>query len=200
MMKKHFLLLFALQLIIFSSCDPDNKDIFNTERVKIFGTINNVNESISLGDTLILTVPISDTIYNQFATATVIHNLQSAEFYMQIYRIDTLNKRPQLVERSSYWTALGNISPTNSFNFLFNNNQKPYSVIVNFKPQQTGIYYLEVVTQPGKLKVNNSYEPRLIVSFNIPNKHIYIAQPYLGAFWANDADIREAGTYVFNVQ
>lgn len=199
-MKNPFFNFYAFLLIILSSCDSDNKDIFNNERVKIVGTINNTNENISLGDTLKIYVHVPDTIYNSFSSATIIHTLQLAHFNLRITKIDTLNKIPIFVDRSSYWTTIGKINSMNAWNFELNSTQKPYSVLINFKPIEKGIYYFEVSSQLGKLKVNNSYEPRLIVGFNVPDKHIHLAEPYFGSLWANDAAIREAGTYVFNVQ
>ena len=119
---------------------------------------------------------------------------------MYINKIDTtMPGRAFLINQPAYWTTKGNISPTNSFDFEFNTNSKPYGVIINFKPPEKGIYYLEVISQAGQLKFNNSYEARLIVNFNVPDKHIQLAAPFLGTAWTNEAMTREFGVYVFRV-
>ena len=184
--------------LIFSACDPDNKDIFNFEAVKLGATLNTNNQSINLGDTLKINVRLPDTIINATGTFPV-QSLQKAQFYMYINKIDTINNKAILVNTNHYWTSYGTISPTNGFDFEFVKASKPFGVVINFKPSQKGIYYLEVVSQAGQLKINNAYESRLYVNFNVPDKHIYLASPYLGTDWTNEAMIREFGVYVFRV-
>lgn len=194
-MKHIFVILVSVLLI---SCDPDNKDIFNLESVKISGSINNINEIMVLGDTLKIDLQLPDTIINSSGVVSV-QSLQKAQFYMRILKVDTINNRVISISPPLYWTTKGNISPTNSYDFEFSNNAKPYGVNINFKPSEKGIYYLEVVSQAGQLKINNSYEARLIVTFSVPDKHINLATPYLGSAWANEAMTREYGIYVFRV-
>ena len=197
-MKKISIIIAVSLTLIASSCDPDNKDIFNAEGVKINGTFNKVTESITLGDTLKLSLKIPDTVTSNGRT-TIVQSLQEAQFYLRISKLDTLNRRSSLVERSLYWASAGSLSSTSSFNYIFSKSAKPFNLLINFKPIEKGIYYFEVVSQPGELKINNSFEARLVVGFDVPDKHIYLAEPFAGADWANDARTREAGTYVFRV-
>jgi len=169
------------------------------ENVKLSAAINNSNQIIPLGDTLKITLLLPDTLVSN-TSSLFVQSLQKAQFYMYINKIDTTTTgRATLINQPAYWVTKGSISSTNSFDFEFNKDLKPYGVNINFKPSEKGIYYLEVVSQAGQLKINNSYEARLIVNFNVPDKHIQLASQFLGSAWANEAMIREFGVYVFRV-
>ncbi len=197
-MKQIYSFLAMMIILTSSSCDPDNKDIFNLENVKLKASLNNLNTAISLGDTLKINILIPDTLLSNTANIYV-QSLQKGQFYLKFRKVDTLNNTASLLQQPLYWTTKGIISTTNPFDFEFNNDAKPYGVNINFKPIEKGIYYLEVVSQAGQLKINNSYEARLIVDFNVPDKHISLATPYLGSAWTNEAMTREFGIYVFRV-
>ena len=198
LIMKKIIIIGTIITILFSSCDPDNKDIFNFESVKIGATLNNSNQTISLGDTLKISVQLPDTIINATGIFPV-QSVQDAQFYLKFRMVDTIHNTATLINQPNYWTSYGTISPVNTFSFEFFKTSKPFGVIINFKPQQKGIYYLEVVSQAGQLKINNAYEARLIVNFNVPDKHIQLASPFLGSAWTNEAMIREFGVYVFRV-
>ena len=53
--------LFFVSVLLFS-CDPEKKDIFNTEIVKINAAIESNAENINLGDTLKIKLQIPDTV------------------------------------------------------------------------------------------------------------------------------------------
>ena len=195
---KGLILSLMVFIVLISSCDPDKKDIFNFESVKLGAEINNSNENLSLGDTLKVSLQLPDTIFNT-EDAYFVHSVQQAQFYMYINKIDTINNRGPSVNSSSYWTTYGSISPTNIFNFQFEKSAKPYGVIINFKPQERGIYFLQVVPQAGQLKINNSYESRLIVNFNVADKHVGLASPFFDSAWTNEVMTSEFGTYIFRV-
>ncbi len=120
-------------LVLFSACDPDNKDIFNIEAVKLGATLNTNNQSINLGDTLKITVQLPDTIINATGTFPV-QSVQKAQFYLKFRYIDTVNNTGALVNTNHYWTSYGTISPTNGFNFEFVRASIPFGVVINFKP------------------------------------------------------------------
>lgn len=197
-MKYLFVILVSVLLI---SCDPDNKDIFNLENVKISGLINNTNQAITLGDTLKINVQLPEIIINSSGTLTV-QSLQKAQFYMRILKVDTINNTVTSISPPLYWTTQGTISQTNTYDFEFNNSTKPYGVAIDFKPQQKGIYYLEVVSQAGQLRINSTYESRLYVNFNVPDKHLNLCLPFFGQTWvdaANQSVAEGFGVYVFRV-
>ena len=199
---KRLILSLIFFIILLSSCDPDNKDIFNFEIVKLGAVINNTTENLSLGDTLKISLQLPDTLFNS-ADAYFVHSVQQAQFYLKFRIVDTINNRAKLVNFSSYWTTYGSISPTNIFDFQFEKNTKPYGVVIYFKPPQKGIYYLEVVSQAGQLKINNTYESRLYVNFNVPDKHLNLASQFLGGqLWLDNAISKDSegfGKYVFRV-
>ncbi len=194
---KNLLSIFLLSFI-FCACDPDNKDIFNLEVVKIGATLSTTNPTINLGDTLKIKVEMP-TAVNGSSGSINVNSLQKAQFYMYINKIDTITNRAILLQQPLYWTSKGAISPTNAVNFEYTTNSSPYGVDINFKPQEKGIYYLEVLSQAGQIKLNNVYDARLIVNFNVPDQHLHLATPFFGSAWTNNAQTREPGTYVFRV-
>jgi hypothetical protein len=87
---KNILFLFLTVTLI--SCDPNNKDIFNTEFVKLNATIESNAENINLGDTLKINLKIPDTVVTNSGTQ-IIQSLQRAQFGMYINAVDTANRR-----------------------------------------------------------------------------------------------------------
>lgn len=188
--------------IAFTSCDPDSKDIFNTEAVKLNGTISNNNETISLGDTLRIAVQVPDTIYSNTGVFPV-QSLQRAQFYMRIQIVDTIDKKTTLANTTMYWTTKGSISSNNKLNFEFDRAAKPYGVTIYFKPPKKGLYYFEGVSQAGDIKINNAYEARLFVNFAVPDKHLHLIAPLFGGqAWLDEAvqhNQQGFGVYAFRV-
>ncbi len=173
------LFLFTVSAFLFS-CDPDKKDIFNTEFVKLFATVESNSENIQIGDTLRIALKIPDTITTGSHTQ-IVQSLQRGQFGMTIYRMDTATQRGTGLRPPAIWVSKG--SAEGDLSYVCNTNQKPYEVIVNFKPQSRGLYYIEIINQAGQLKINNNYEARLIVDFNVPDKHLNILSiiaPYFG--------------------
>ena len=201
LIMKKIIIIGTIITILFSSCDPDGKDIFNFEAVKLAATLNNTNQVISLGDTLKISVQLPDTILNATGTFPV-QSVQKAQFYLKFRLVDTINNTAPLIFPPAYWTSYGTISPSNHFSFEFYKTSKPFGVTINFKPQQKGIYYLEVVSQAGQLQINSIYESRLYVNFNVPDNHFNLCLPFLGQTWVNGANQSVAegfGIYVFRV-
>lgn len=191
-------LLISVIICTLCACNPSAGIDFNLETVIIGATLNNTNSTITLGDTLIIKAKLPDVVSSTSGIINV-KSLQRSQFYMRIFKIDTVNNRASSLQPPLFWTSKGSISSTNAFNYLFNTNAAPYEVIINFKAQVRGIYYLEVVDQAGQIKVNDSYDGSLIVNFNVPSRNINIAAPFATAAWVADAESRVAGTYVFRV-
>ena len=189
---------FTIVIIVFCTCDSNDKNIFNLERVKIGAILNNNNSLINLGDTLKVNVKLPNDLSSSSGVINI-QSLQKAQFYMRIFKADTVNNIANVVSRTSFWTSKGSISSTNEFDFEFNNTNIPYEVIINFKPQLKGIYYFEVVSQAGQIKVNNAYEGRLIIDFNVPSRNVNLAAPFFTPAWVAEAQSREFGLYVFRV-
>ncbi|MFC4261331.1 hypothetical protein ACFOWM_00445 [Ferruginibacter yonginensis] len=195
---KPFITLFSAIILILTSCDPDEKEIFTLEKVRIDATLNNTNAIINLGDTIKIKAVLPDII-NASSGNVNLTTLQKAQFYMYLNKVDTINNVGLLMQPPTYWVVKGQISSTNYFDFEFTKSLKPYEVEIYFKPPSKGIFYLNVVSQAGQFEANNGYSARLYVNFNVPNKHIELAAPFFGQAWANDAQTREFGTYVFRV-
>ncbi len=191
-------LLISVIICTLCACNPSAGIDFNLETVFIGATLNNTNPTITLGDTLTIKAKLPEVITSTSGNINV-KSLQRSYFYMKIFKIDTVNNRASSLQPPLYWTTNGSISNTNGFCFLFNTDNSPYEVIINFKAQVRGIYYLEVVDQAGQIRVNNAYDGGVVVNFNVPSRNINIAAPFATAAWVADAESRVAGTYVFRV-
>jgi hypothetical protein len=200
-MKK--IIYFALStLLIATGCDPDAKDIFNDQYVKIKAEISNTNVAINLGDTLKISLKLPDTVTNG-STNFVVNSLQKGDFAMAINKIDTVNNKPILVLANSnaYWVTKGKFIPL--YGYYLSTSNKPYELVINFKPQEKGIYYLDVVTQAGDLEINNNYSARLFVGFNVTNPHLELGVPFFGQEFVsgyNENIARGFGVYAFRVK
>ncbi len=194
--------LLALLALCFYSCDPPNKAIFNTESVKLIGSISDTNEVIPIGSTIKLTIEVGDTIYST-AGKIQVESMQYTNFIMRITKVDTVNKRADFPNSSTIQITKGSISPSSSGNYLFDVITKPYRCIINFKPQEVGIYEFEIATQPGDIRINNNYQARLYIGFNTVNSHLHLVSPYFGgqAFidGVNQGITEGFGYYVFRV-
>jgi hypothetical protein len=193
---KNILFLFLTVTLI--SCDPNDKDIFNLERVKVGAILSNNNPTINLGDTLKINVKLPNDLSSTSGTINV-QSLQRGHFFLKFRKIDTINNSAILLSQPTYWTTKGSISNSNGFDFEFNNNAPPFEVNINFKPQEKGIYYAEVASQAGQLEINNAYSARLVVDFNVPSRNVNLAAPFFTPAWAAEAQSREFGVYVFRV-
>jgi hypothetical protein len=184
-------------------CDPDMADleIYNTEIVKLKATINNTSPAIQLGETLIIEATLPDTLISNTAK-TFVQNLQEAGFEMKVRKLDTLNGGANLLEPPIYWTSTGN---NTRFFFQFRTNPAPYKVKIHIKPQERGIYYLEVLTQPGKLRANNNaYRAGVVMGFEVNDPHLDILLPYSGfdviVATMYEQIARGVGYYAFRVE
>lgn len=119
--------------ILFFSCDPDKKDIFNTEIVKVFATIDSNSENILLGDTIKIKLKIPDTLITSSSTQ-IIQSLQRAQFGMTINKMDTATRIGKAVRPPIIWLSKGAME--GDLSYVSNTDQKPFETIVNFKPQE----------------------------------------------------------------
>ena len=168
LLKNYFL--FTLSVLLFS-CDPDKKDIFNTEIVKVFATVESNAENITLGDTIKIKLKIPDTVITNGSTQ-VIQTLQRGQFGMTLNLLDTAARTGTGIRPPNIWTTKGNME--GNLSYIVSTTTKPYEVIIACKPPQKGLYLIEIISQAGQFKINNNYEARLIVNFNVPNKHLNI--------------------------
>ncbi len=197
------IIIFFLVTITLFSCDPDKKDIFNTEVVKINATIESNTENINLGDTIKIKLLIPDTVTTS-GSRQIIQTLQRGQFGMTCNLIDTTNKKAVFMNSPNIWITKG--SREGNLSFIANTNAKPYEVVVCFKPPVKGLFLIEIISQAGQFRINNNYEARLLVNFNVPNKHLNILSiiaPYFGGQPFYDAAIQKDndgfGNYYFRV-
>jgi len=197
---------FVLVIILiplFVSCNPSAGLEPTSEVVKLKATLNDVNESILLGDTIKISLNLTDTITSNSGKHTV-QSLQHAFYGMRIFKVDTANQRGIFIQPPLIWPVQGNITTAGSF--AMNTNAKPYGSVIYFKPTEKGIYCFEVIPQPGDLKMNNGYWSKLLVDFDVPDKHYNILSmiaPYFGGQSYYNAyvqmDSEGFGVYFFKV-
>ena len=205
-MKDILIFVFALVLVsLFSagSCDPNNKDIFNTEVVKLKGQLNNNSDTININDTLIFTLNLPLTV-NGTTQNVAVSNVQEGFYYLVVQKFDTVTKRAKIILPADP-EAVYFVNPGNQTNAAihFRKDFQPFISKFHLIPKEGGLFYLEVVGQPGRLKVNGNYEARLIVNFDVINKHHEMMSRYLGNDWLNgirQLDAEGFGFYVFAVK
>lgn len=199
-MKVISLIRVALASLIIYSCNPNAGKELIIETVKLNATFNNTSETMTLGDTLIINLKLPDTITSNLRTQTV-QSLQRGFYAMYINKVDTINRRATLIQPPVYWLTKG--TKEGVFSFVMNTNVKPYEVIINFKPQEKGLYYLEVIAQPGVLKINGGNESNFIINFLAIDKHLNLVSTYFGGQpWLDEAtqrNIEGFGVYAFRV-
>lgn len=199
-MKIKFLVASTFLALFIVACNPNAGKELVIDAVKLNATINNTNESISIGDTLKIILKLPDTIIGTIKTQTV-QSLQRGFFRMYINKVDTINGRSILALPPIYWTPKGTIENTNSF--VLSNSSKPFEVNICFKPTEKGLYYLEVVAQPGVLKINGNSESNLLVNFSAIDKHLTLVSNYFGGqVWIDEAyqrNVQGFGVYAFRV-
>lgn len=198
-------LLIPVILVFYVSCDSDNKEIFESEFVKLKGDLNKTDESINLGDTLKFNLTLPSVITGTTQTVTV-SSFQEAFYGYRIFRIDTVNRTVFGDAKVKFFVSPGidNSCQTcfNGFAYL-RTAPAPYTCTLNIIPEIKGVFYLEIVPQPGRIKINNNYEAGLLTNFNIADKRFTMLDSYIGNGFltaAVERDQRGYGIYGFKVK
>lgn len=167
MKKIIFLLLAATPYLMSSTCKKD--DYKNAEAVRLSAAINNSAEIIALGDTLKITLTIPSTITTESAQQINVSSLQKGWYGILANRIDTITKQNiGLNNTSAFFITAG----SNSGGSIYvSNSNTPYTSVLNIVPPQKGVYYLEILPQPGQLNVNTTNYYGLKVNFAVADKH-----------------------------
>jgi hypothetical protein len=202
-MKYVYIILLVIFTVNNVACNPSSgKDIFTTEIVKLSATILSNAENITLGDTIKINFKVPDTVITSGSTQ-IVRSLQRVQFGMEIDKIDTISKRGTLMMPPLTWVSKG----SNEGNLSFvTSTIYPYELQINFKPIESGLYSIKVIYQAGQFRINNNFEGRLSVNFNVPNKHLNILSlisPYFGGQAYYNAVIQKDndgfGVYFFRV-
>lgn len=183
MKKIIILIIIATPFLMSSTC---KKDIYkNAEGVRLNATINNIAETINLGDTLKITLTIPSTFVTESTQLVTVNSLQKGLYTITCYRIDTINRRPvNLNNTSSFFVSEGsNISGT-----VYVSNISPFRSVLNILPPQKGVYVLEILAQTGQLNVNTSDYYGLKVNFNIADKHWPMIAYYFNTYFNTDTN------------
>jgi hypothetical protein len=182
-MKK--MLIIGLAVIPFLQSSTCKKNTYKyADAVKLKATLSDTSETIHLGDTLKVTLTIPDVLVTETGQNTFVSSLQKGEFVISCDRIDTILRRAvSLNNTSGFFVSEGtNIGGTVSIR----TTSRPYRAIVNFIPPQKGVYFIEILPQPGKLNVNNDIYLGLNVNFNVTNKHWNTLAYYYSVYFNAD--------------
>jgi hypothetical protein len=199
-MRRLKMIISIVSVSLFFSCNPNAGKEMITAVVKLNATISNTSETIALGDILKIKLFLPDTVISSSGIQAV-QSLQRGFFAMRSFKIDTINRRAIRLTPPVYSTSVGSIE--GDLNFVLQNSVKPYEVVINYKPTERGLYYLEVIPQPGILKINGNSEINLLVNFSVIEKHLTLVSNYFsGQAWLDAANqqINEGyGIYAFRV-
>lgn len=189
----------ALSMLLLISCNPmAGKDII-TEVVKLNATISNTSETILLGETLQIKLTLPDSVTSNMRTQRI-QSLERAFFAMSTFKVDTVMRTVTNITAPAIWISAGTLE--GNFSYVLRTNPKPYEVVINFKPTERGMYYFEVIPQPGTLRINGNSESNLLVNFAAIDKHLTLLSPTFGQEWLNAGNQRIAegfGVYAFRV-
>ena len=168
-MKNKISITALLISIIFFSCEPPRGQLEN-DFVKLNATLSNTAETIQLGDTLKFKLSLPDNLVTSTRTVSI-NSLQEGWYQFQFYLIDTILKTGIKMSGNSILVTDGYISPNGAAVYLSNSN-KPFTATINLIPPTKGVYTFEIVSQPGRLMINNSNIPiGLKVNFDVADKH-----------------------------
>ncbi len=182
-MKKIFIV--VLSIIPFLQSSTCKKNTYKyADAVKLKATLSDTSETIHLGDMLKVTLTIPDVVVTETGQNTFVSSLQKREFVIACNRIDTILRRAvSLNNTSGFFVSEGtNVGGTVSVR----NTSIPYRFVVNFIPPQKGVYYIEILPQPGKLSVNNNTNYGLKFDFNVTNKHWNTLLTYFNVYFNAD--------------
>jgi hypothetical protein len=199
-------------LLVFYGCEPENP-ARTQPNIKVRATLNHMGEVLHLGDTMTVEVQLPDTLsgtcYMGEAKSTVITSLQDAWFGLDMYRVDTLNKKVYFIEGSKLtaWYSASQKGPVSDCILVVPHLQtdtRPFNTKIYIVPQVKGHYYLQVAAQAGNCTANKNFHFGLVVGFNAPDDHLYLIAPYLGGQQFYDAiyhaQVEGFGFYAFRVE
>ena len=190
-----------LILFVFTKCEPSSQ-FLNPESVKIKGTLNNVNDTLKLGDTLKYTIVLPQSLITSNSQNININSLQYAFYYQHINLVDTINKTANLATtfQLERFVMPGFTSGTTVY---LTTNMSPFFATLHLIPKIKGLFFIEIISQPGRIKVNNEYETNLFVNFDVSNKHHNMLINVFGPAYQTVLDNLESqgfGRYAFYVK
>lgn len=88
------------------------------------------------------------------------------------YKLDTVARVGIRMSGSSIFISDGHLSTNGIPSVYLSNGIKPFTATLNLIPPTKGIYTLAIVSQPGRLRINNTNPPiGLNVNFAVADKH-----------------------------
>jgi hypothetical protein len=187
----------------FVKCGPTSQ-ILNPESVKINGILNMTNDTINLGDTLKYTIALPQTLSTSTSQSININSVQYAFYYQNINIVDTINKLSNLVTPSQLdrFISPGHSSSTGTTVYTTTGN-RPFISTLQLIPKVKGLFFIEIISQPGRIKVNDEYETNLFVNFDVANKHHNMLVGVFGPSYQqvlNSLESEGFGRYAFYVK
>ena len=193
MIKQLTGLVICSTLLLTSSCDPE-RNTQGTYYTSLKSSVSNSAPAISLGDTLRFTLQWPDLVNTKNGNGETrneqVATLQEAWFGYRIFRVDTIN--------NTVYTKTGDSTKVNFFltegyentpcqlcytgTVFLQRTVKPFRGTLNLVPRVKGLFYIEIIPQMGSFRVNNNFEGRFAVDFDVPDKHAALLAPFLNGW------------------
>lgn len=199
MKNKLFIAIIFLPVLLASKC---KKDYYTgTENVRLKATLNNINETIFLGDTLKIKLTIPNSFTSESGQTINVNSVQNGQYTFIFYLLDTVTKSVTRIRTTnSISVSKGTIDSYLAAVYVSTSNA-PNESILNIIPPSKGIYYVQV-TSGSNLKVNNSYESFMKVNFDVIDIHNSMMSYYLNPAFGNSMVSSQndgIGIYAFRV-
>jgi hypothetical protein len=166
--------------------------------VRLNATINDTAANIRLGDTLRITLVLPDTLVSN-GERIVVHSLQEAMYSFTLASLDTIQKVSDRVKGTNVIFATE--GATDGYSVYTRTGARPYRSIIHLVPPEKGMYYVQIVPQPGKGVVNKTVNIAPIVNFAVPDKHWNLYETHVPGFInaVSPLDADGYGWYIFRV-
>ena len=183
-MKNNIFIILLLLSIAFFGCEPPRDELKN-DFVKLNASLSDSAETIRLGDTLKIKLTLPDNLITSKRTVSV-NSLQEGWYAFRFSRLDTVARVGVRMSGSSIFISDGSLS-YNGFAVNLSTGNKPFTATLNLIPPAKGVYTLEIVSQPGTLRINNSNPPiGLAVNFAVADKHWNMLAYYYNTYFNTD--------------
>jgi len=208
----------CLASILFTSLTCKKKDNFSevkNKKVQLQGKLN-TSSNLKIGENLLVTINVPDTLEVKDITTSqvdlvIVNSLQNADACVLVYKIDTVSKKPNLINSNDLEVELFfNNVKSNASCGSFTKNSKPFQCVISILPKAKGIYYIETSNFNSNFKINNSINAINAISINAIDKRHNMLANYLAGYnettvndWLNSFSKKEAeggGIYGFRVE
>jgi len=174
-------LFIANAFIFFVGCNYGHLDSKNWPPVVLTGNINTEKEVYKLGDTLIFTFLVPDSLPSLTTTGEKIkiHNLNEASLLFNFDEYDTLNKIKKILPLNTsipLIASIGSIRIVNKTYFIadFDKSNKPFGLKFQIVLNKRGLFSVYNGDIRDFIANNSSYKAGLFFNLNTASKNIHL--------------------------